>query len=112
MGLLSEYQANRSLLAMKTMTDYMATSPAWTGPRPPRFLIWKEDIPKRPQTLPRPIPPHVLDQLDPLLEQAEKAMKQTIAAKNTELRQKQREIDQLYGKLAARRLLVEHEMGP
>jgi integrase len=76
MGLLSENQANRSLQAMRTMTNYMATSPSWTGPRPPRFLIWKEDIPKRPQTLPRPIPPYVLDQFDPLLEKAEKAMKE------------------------------------
>ena len=76
MGLLSENQANRSLQAMRTMTDYMATSPSWTVPRPPRFLIWKEDIPKRPQTLPRPIPPSVLDQLDPLLEKAENALKE------------------------------------
>ena len=76
MGLLSEHQAHRGLSAMKAMTNYMATSPAWTGPRPPRFLIWKEDIPKRPQTLPRPIPPHILDQLDPLLEQAAKALKE------------------------------------
>jgi integrase len=76
MGLLSENQANRSLQAMRTMTNYMATSPSWTGPRPPRDLIWKEDIPKRPQTLPRPIPPFVLDQLDPLLEKAEKALKE------------------------------------
>jgi len=67
MGLLSANQASRSLEAMRTMTNYMTTSPSWTGPRPPRFLIWKEDIPKRPQTLPRPIPPSVLDQLDPLL---------------------------------------------
>ena len=76
MGLLSTYQANRSLRAMKAMTEYMTTSPAWTGPRPPRFLIWQEDIPARPEALPRPIPPDVLDQLDPLLEQAEKAMKE------------------------------------
>jgi len=76
MGLLSKYQANRSLRAMKVMTDYMATSPAWTGPRPPRFLIWQEDIPARPRALPRPIPPDVLDQFDPLLKQAEKAMQQ------------------------------------
>ena len=76
MGSLSAYQANRSLQAMRTMTDYMTTSPSWTGPRPPRFLIWKEDIPKRPQTLPRPIPPSVLDQLDPLLEKAKKALQE------------------------------------
>jgi hypothetical protein len=44
---LSVYQANRSLRAMKIMVEYMATSPAWTGPRPPRFLIWEEDIPPR-----------------------------------------------------------------
>src|SRR2546429_8471764 len=78
MGLLSEYQANRSLLAMKTMTNYMTTSPSWTGPRPPRFLIWKEDIPKRPQTLPRPIPPSVLGQLDPLLGAAKKALQKRL----------------------------------
>ena len=76
MGSLSAYQANRSLQAMRTMTDYMTTSPSWTGPRPPRFLIWKEDIPKRPQTLPRPIPPSVLDQLDPFLEKAKRALQE------------------------------------
>src|SRR2546425_6487059 len=76
MGSLSAYQANRSLQAIRTMTDYMTTSPSWTGPRPPRFLIWKEDIPKRPQTLPRPIPPSVLDQLDLLLEKAKKALQE------------------------------------
>lgn len=58
------------------MFEYMVASPAWIGPRPPRFLIWEEDIPHRLEALPRPIPPDVLDQLDPLLEQAEKAMQQ------------------------------------
>lgn len=75
MAMLSEYIVSRCLWELKDMIEYMATSPAWTGPRPPRFLIWKEDIPAMPQTLPRPIPPDVLDQFDPLLEQAEKAMK-------------------------------------
>ena len=70
MGQLSEYYAYRSLRELKSMAQYMATSPAWTGPRPPRFLIWGEDLPRMPQTLPRPIPPEVLDQLDLLLEQA------------------------------------------
>jgi integrase len=78
MGLLSRNQASRSLEAMRMMADYMTTSPSWTGPRPPRFLIWKEDIPKRPQTLPRPIPPSVLDQLDPLLEKARKALQENL----------------------------------
>jgi integrase len=73
---LSQTQANRSLEDLQTMCDYMATSPAWTGLRPPRFLIWDEDIPPRPEALPRPIPPDVLDQLDPLLEEAAKAMKE------------------------------------
>jgi integrase len=73
---LSEYQASRSLRTAQSMFGYMATSPAWTCPRPPRNLIWEEDIPSRPEALPRPIPPDVLDQLDPLLEQAEKAMKE------------------------------------
>jgi integrase len=72
----SEYTAGRGLREAKTMFEYMTTSPAWTGPRPPRFLIWEEDIPSRPEVLPRPIPPDVLDQFDPLLEQAEKAMKE------------------------------------
>ena len=72
---LSEYQANRSLREMKIMVEYMASSPAWTGLRPPRFLIWEEDIPHRPELLPRPIPPDVLDQFYPLLEQAIQAMK-------------------------------------
>jgi len=54
----------------------MASSPTWLGPRPPRFLIWDEDLPGRPEPLPRPIPPPLLDQLDLLLNQAVQAMKQ------------------------------------
>ncbi len=76
MSQLSLIQLSRGLREAKTMFEYMTTSPAWTGPRPPRFLIWEEDIPPRPEALPRPIPPDVLDQFDPLLEQAEKAMQQ------------------------------------
>ena len=38
-------------------------------------------------------------------------MKQQLAVKDQELRQKQREVDQLYGKLASGRVLGEHEMG-
>jgi integrase len=76
MSQLSDHQAGRGLFEAKTMFDYMATSPVWTGPRPPRFLIWKEDIPHYSQALPRPIPPDVLDQFDPLLHQAEKAVKE------------------------------------
>lgn len=76
MSQLSEYMAGRGLRETKIMFDYMALSPAWTGPRPPRFLIWEEDIPPRPEALPRPIPPDVLDQFDPLLEQAEQAMRE------------------------------------
>jgi hypothetical protein len=74
MSQLSTWQISRGLREAKSMFEYMRTSPAWTGPRPPHFLIWEEDIPPRPETLPRPIPPDVLDQFDPLLEQAEKAM--------------------------------------
>jgi integrase len=73
---LSEYQGNRGLCEAKTMFEYMTSSPAWTGPRPPRFLIWEEDIPHKSEALPRPVPPDVLDQFDLLLEQAEKAMKE------------------------------------
>jgi site-specific recombinase XerD len=73
---LSRYQIARSMREMKSMVEYMSTSPAWTGPRPPHHLIWAEDIPARPEALPRPIPPDVLDQFDPLLEQAEKALKE------------------------------------
>src|SRR6266566_6875700 len=76
MSRLSVYQASRGLREAKAMFEYMAVSPAWTGPRPPRFLIWEEDIPQRSEALPRPIPPDVLDQLDPLLGQAEQAMQQ------------------------------------
>jgi len=68
--------ACKCLRTMKAMLDYIATSPVWSGPRPPRGLIWDEDIPRTPQTLPRPIPPDVLDQFDALLEQAVAAMKQ------------------------------------
>ncbi len=71
---LSEYQANRSLRATRGMIEYMINSPVWPGPRPPRFLIWKEDIPRSPEALPRPIPPDVLEQFDHLLEQAVEAI--------------------------------------
>ncbi len=73
---LSDYALCRCLQFIRAMFNFMATSPAWTGTRPPRFLIWNEDIPSRPGTLPRPIPPQVLDQLDSLLEKAVEAMKQ------------------------------------
>ncbi|SRR5258708_7895001 len=39
-------------------------------------------------------------------------LKQTVATKDAVLRQKQHEIDQLYGKLAVGRPLTEHEMDP
>ncbi len=65
--------ANRCLRDMRGMLEYMATAAAWTGPRPPRFLIWPEDIPSRAEPLPRPLPPVVVDQLDSLLDQAVQA---------------------------------------
>jgi hypothetical protein len=52
------------------------------------------------------------DQVIAALRRRLEEMKQTIAAKETELRQRQREIEQLYGKLAAGRMLGEHELGP
>lgn len=55
---------------VKAMLRYMATAAAWTGPRPPRFLIWAEEVPPRSKRLPRPIPPEVVDQVDALLEEA------------------------------------------
>jgi site-specific recombinase XerD len=76
MARLSDHALSKCLEVTKAMFNYMVTSPAWTGARPPRFLIWQEDIPSLPETLPRPIPPEVLDQLDPLLEKAVEAMKQ------------------------------------
>jgi hypothetical protein len=76
MAHLSDHAISKCLEVTKAMFNYMATSPAWTGARPPRFLIWEEDIPSQPETLPRPIPPEVLDQLDALLEKAVEAMKQ------------------------------------
>lgn len=58
----------------KAMLRYMATAAAWTGPRPSRFLIWDEEVPAKSKTLPRPIPPEVVDQLDALLEEATRLM--------------------------------------
>lgn len=67
--------ANRSWSYFRLMLHFMATNPAWKGPRPPRFLIYPEDIPNRPDTHPRPIPPDVVDQFDAMLEKAVTAMK-------------------------------------
>jgi len=74
LGSLSPHRARYALRSLRKMLDYMATSPAWTGPRPARFLVWPEDIPRAVDPLPRPIPPDVLDHLDALLDQATAAM--------------------------------------
>lgn len=72
---LGDYGACKCLREINVMLTYIATSSTWTGVRPPRSLIWSEDIPAEPRILPRPIPPPVLDQLDPLIDQAVEAMK-------------------------------------
>ncbi len=66
--------ANKALTEAKAMFTFMATAPGWSGPRPPRFLIWPEDIPSEPRQLPRPIPPDVVTQLDMLLAAAAAAL--------------------------------------
>ena len=71
---LSASSACICLRRIRAMLDYMASSPNWVDPRPPRFLLLDEDIPSEPGTLPRPIPPDVLHQLDTLLDQAIQAM--------------------------------------
>jgi integrase len=64
----------RGLRLLREMLEYAAASPAWPGPRPPRDLIWREDMPVPPVAPPRPLPPDVLDRLDGLLQQAVTAM--------------------------------------
>ena len=71
---LRDYSACMCLRHTKAMLDYMASSPYWVDSRPPRFLLLDDDIPSQPDTLPRPIPPDVLDQLDTLLDQAIEVM--------------------------------------
>ena len=66
----SDVWANSCLSRTRAMFVYMAHSSYWNGPRPPKNLIDREDIPSCQNPLPRPIPPDVLDQLDPLLEEA------------------------------------------
>ena len=70
----SDSWAMRSLGATRSMFQYMAHSQYWHGPRPPANLIDREDIPSSNDNLPRPIPPDVLAQFDPLLEQAVQAI--------------------------------------
>jgi integrase len=72
---MGQTAANRGMSYLRMMLDFMATNAAWNGPRPLRFLIYPEDIPSRPDTLPRPIPPDVVDQFDALLDKAVAAMK-------------------------------------
>jgi integrase len=64
----------RGLILLRVLLQYAALSPAWPGPRPPRGLIWEEDIPAPPVKQPRPLPPDVLEQLEGLLAQAITAM--------------------------------------
>lgn len=74
---LSDRAACMCLRRIRQMLDYMATSPAWPGERPLRFLIRDADIPSEPNILPRPIPLDVLQQLEALLEQAIQMMENT-----------------------------------
>jgi len=67
--------ASHGMAGFRTMLEFMASNAAWVGPRPPRFLVYPEDVACRPNTLPRPIPPDVADRLDALLYQAVEAMK-------------------------------------
>lgn len=62
--------AKQCLGNMKAMVDYIVRSKHWSGPKPVKDLIDRDDIPSPRNPLPRPIPPEVLDQLDPLLEMA------------------------------------------
>ncbi len=65
----------RGLRLLRELLNHASISPAWPGPRPPRDLLWQEDLPARPaDQQPRPLPPDVLDQLEVLLEKAVAAM--------------------------------------
>jgi integrase len=66
----------RGMRLLREMCEYATNSPSWPGPRPPRDLIWIEDMPYRPDTQPRPLPPDVLEQLDTLLETARIALEE------------------------------------
>lgn len=46
-------KAQYTFIQAKTVLNYMAMLPAWTEPRPRRFLIRTEALPGLPQTLPR-----------------------------------------------------------
>jgi len=72
---LSGCAVSEGFFVFRPMLEYMATNAAWKGPRPPRFLIYPEDIPTYDGGLPRPIPPDVADQFDALLNKAVAAMK-------------------------------------
>lgn len=72
----SDSWAKSCLWAVRAMFAYMVSSSIWDGPRPSADLIDREDIPSPHTPLPRPIPPDVLDQLDPLLEHALQQIKQ------------------------------------
>ena len=65
---------------------------------------------RRLQTPTAPSPDRTKDQVIAALRRRLDEMKQTIGKKDAELRQKQREIDQLYGKLAAASPLTDLEM--
>ena len=71
---LRPQRARCVLVSLRKMLDYMATNPAWSGPRPARFLVWSDDMPRSATPAPRPLPPDVLDQIDHLLQQATMAM--------------------------------------
>ncbi len=64
----------RGLRLLRELFEYAASSPSWPGPRPPRDLIWIEDLSYPRATQPRPLPPDVLEQFDALLEQAMSAL--------------------------------------
>jgi integrase len=73
-GELGKNISGKGMRHVRAMLEFMATNSAWKGPRPPRFLIYPEDIPRNTSTLPRPILPDVIEQFDAWLDKAVAAM--------------------------------------
>lgn len=64
---LSNNQAIRAIRGMRAMFQYMYSNKWSDGPKTDTLLI-SYDIPKKAETLPRPIPPHLKIRLDDYLE--------------------------------------------
>lgn len=107
---ISLLQQEHKLVTKAAIAKRAGVSVVFLRSHPDLVQAIEEAAQRRLHTLTTPSQDQAKDQVIAALRRRLDEMKQTISAKDRELRQKQREIDQLYGKLAAGSQLVDLEV--